>query len=235
MTVNPTRHLTLFSPREFGDKRIDVVGAGATGSHVAMMLAKLGVQNLHVWDADTIEDHNIANQIYNNDQVGQPKVSALADLIKTATGTEITQHNEFLVKGQKDLGEVVFVLVDSMSGRKEIIEGCLMLNMRTRLAIETRMGAENGTIHCFNPMSMADVKGWLLTYFPDEEAETDTACGASTTVMSTAAIISGIAVQHFMRWAKTGVIDEKIIDIMLRPSLITSAENFEPAKQAQSA
>lgn len=222
MAIDPTRHLEVFSPQKFGSKRVDIVGAGATGSNVAMQLAKLGVTNLHVWDFDAVESHNIANQIYHNSHIGQAKVDALADMILDATGVEITKHPTALMKGEKDLGEVVFVLTDTMSSRLDIIENCIFMNGVTDIAIETRMGSKSGTIHSFNPKSYQDIQGWKTTHFKDEEATSTSACGATTTVGPTAALIASMAVWQFMRWNETGKIEEKVIDVCIEPSLIVS-------------
>jgi len=48
----------------FNQKRVDIIGAGATGSHVVMLLAILGFTNIHVWDFDRVEAHNLANQSF---------------------------------------------------------------------------------------------------------------------------------------------------------------------------
>ena len=119
MAIDPTRHLSVFSPHAFGKKRVDIIGAGATGSRIVLSLAKLGVENIHVWDFDKVEEHNIANQIYGLENIGEPKVRALADVIKKSTGTAITAHDE-RVDGSKQLGEAVFLLTDTMESRKEI-------------------------------------------------------------------------------------------------------------------
>ena len=94
MSVDPLRHLSVFSPHAFGAKRVDVVGCGATGSRIALLLAKLGVENIHCWDFDTVEEHNVANQIFGNGDVGLLKTGALARILKTQCGVDVTAHAE---------------------------------------------------------------------------------------------------------------------------------------------
>src|SRR5215813_5940026 len=92
--VDITRHVEVFSRDAFGNKRIDVIGAGATGSRIVLSLAKLGLENIHVWDFDTVEGHNIANQAYGMGDIGKLKVDALHDLVKAQTGLSIHKHAE---------------------------------------------------------------------------------------------------------------------------------------------
>ena len=119
--LDTSRHHKIFSAHAWGDRRVDVVGVGATGSHVVYNLAKLGVKNIHVWDADVVEPHNVANQLYELPHVGMNKVDALKETIERSTGAQITAHNEW-VDGTQEFGDVVFLLTDSMSSRKTIWE-----------------------------------------------------------------------------------------------------------------
>lgn len=198
MAIDPLRHLTVFSPHAFGGRRVDVVGCGATGSRIALSLAKLGVENIHAWDFDQVEEHNIPNQAFGMADIGKTKISALAALVKTARGTEITVHQE-KVDGTQQLGEIVFLLTDTMFSRKEIWNGALKYKLRTNLLIETRMGADNGRVYTVNPNKPAHIKAYEETLYEDAEAEVS-ACGASVSVGPTAEVISGLAVWQMIRW-----------------------------------
>ena len=70
--IDVSRHRELFNPENFNTP-IHIIGVGATGSWLALGLAKLGLSNITVWDFDSIEEHNIANQAYNVGSVGQKK------------------------------------------------------------------------------------------------------------------------------------------------------------------
>jgi len=219
LSINPLRHLTIFSPDAFGQKRVDVIGAGATGSRIVLELARIGVENIHVFDFDTIERHNIANQVYGNGEIGSLKVEALAKIVENRTGTRITTHAE-RVDGTQTLGEIVFLLTDTMSSRKEIWDKGLKFKLHIKLLIETRMGAEDGRIYSLNPSKLRHITEWEKTLYPSNEAETS-ACGTSISVGPTAQIISGIAVWQMMIWfaIKNGedyVLDNETI-FSLRP------------------
>ena len=196
MAVEPLRHLSVFSPERFGARRVDIIGAGATGGAIAVELAKLGVKNLHVWDFDHVEEHNLANQMYGIEHVGKFKVDALAHIIKRDVNTDITPHNERVTETTRIPGEIVILQVDSMSARKEI--GKSLYFGTTNAIIETRMGAESGYIYTFNPNSPVHIKHWEKTLYKDEETE-DSACGSPTVVSATAKLVAGFATWQFIK------------------------------------
>lgn len=199
-SLNTVRHEEVFSPTAFGNKRVDVIGAGATGSRIALSLAKLGVSNLHVWDFDTVESHNITNQAFRLTDIGKPKVEALAEIVKEATGLEIVQHPE-KVDGTQKLAEVVFVLTDTMASRKEIFEKGLKLKPWTKIFFETRMGIADGRIYSVNPLKPTEYKAYADTLYEDEVSE-ESACGGKISVGPTAEAVSAAAVWQFILWWK---------------------------------
>lgn len=197
--IDPLRHLSVFSPTAFGNKRVDVVGCGATGSKIVMSLAKLGIVNMHIHDFDKVEEHNIPNQVFGAPHIGQFKVDALADLVKAYTGTTVTKHND-KVTGKEPLGNVVFVLTDTMASRKEIWDNAIKNKIQTNLLVETRMGAAEGRIYSVNPCKPVHQRGYEKTLCADEEVTEASACGASISVGPTADLITGLAVWQMVRW-----------------------------------
>ncbi len=61
------------------DARVGIAGAGGLGSNCAAALARSGVGTLVVADFDTVSEGNLDRQFYFLDQVGRPKVEALAE------------------------------------------------------------------------------------------------------------------------------------------------------------
>jgi len=228
--INVVRHIKVFSPDTFGQRRVDVIGVGASGSWLVLQLAKLGVSNAHAWDFDTVAEHNLANQAFGPDDVGKPKVEALARLVKAQTGAVITTHNE-PYHGQQQLGEVVFLLTDTMKSRKEIWLRAIKYKPMVKLMIETRMDADNGRIYAINPCQPAEVNGWESTLYDDPVAD-PSVCGARITIGSTAMMLACFATWQFMRWfaisqgtAPAGEKLENEIFFGLRPTF-TSANKF---------
>lgn len=214
-----SRHLLHFNPEHFTD-RIDVIGAGAVGSKIVMELAKLGLENIHVWDGDVVEAHNLPNQLFYLQDVGKPKVQAVAEHVLAATGLTITTHNEF-IEGSVALGKVVFLAVDTMEHRRKIFENCLKNKFTTDLVVELRMGVEELRVYGFNPNSRTEIIDWTDTLVDDTET-VESACSAKTTVGATASLTSAMAVTRFMQWfnwesSKEGAAPSFEQVVMLRP------------------
>ena len=198
--LDTIRHQEVFTSSELHDLHIDVIGVGATGSRIALSLAKLGIQNIDIWDPDKVEAHNIPNQAFGNYDIGKPKVHALRELIMAQTGIKVGTHKK-RVDGSQRLGPIVFLLTDSMASRREIFERALRFKSHVKIVIETRMGADEGRVYTFSPFVPRDVREWEEAWYPDEETD-PSVCTISTTVGPTAEIISGYAVWQFIRWHK---------------------------------
>ena len=216
VTVDYWRQLDLFSPEKFGNKEVHVVGVGATGSYTAYLLAKMGVQNIHIWDFDEVEPHNLPNQLFRLKDVGCPKVDALAEIIEEATGTQITVHNA-AVTGETKLKGVVFLLVDSMDIRKDIWEGALKFKLPVELMVETRMAIDNGRIYAIRPSNPGDIKLWEGTLYSDDEAE-ESAC-TNRSVGPTVSILSSLATWKLIKWFNGEDFERELI-FSARPAII---------------
>lgn len=215
-SVDYWRQLDLFSPEKFGNKEVHIVGVGATGSYVALMLAKMGVRNLHVWDFDDVESHNLPNQVFRLKDVGRSKVEALAEIIADATGIVITTHNEAVVGGTPLKG-IIFLLVDSMDARKDIWSGSLKFKLPVELVIETRMAIDNGRVYAIRPSRPADIKLWEGTLYSDEEAE-ESAC-TNRSIAPTVAYIASLATWKLIKFFNGEEYERELI-LSARPCVI---------------
>lgn len=194
--LNTSRHYELFDAYTFTEQ-ITVIGAGATGSWLVLALARLGLTNITVYDYDVIEEHNIPNQAYGIGDVGKYKVNALYDKVLEETGTKINIKCEKFVN-QRLVG-VVFLMVDTMSARKEIWNASIKLKQTVKLLIEPRMGLSLGRIYTIQPMDMSQIRGYEDTLYDDTETEVS-ACGASMTVISSALAITAICLRQLINW-----------------------------------
>ena len=57
------RQLEIAYPSQFKDRPITVIGAGGIGAATVVALAKTGFENITVYDFDTVEQHNLPNQL----------------------------------------------------------------------------------------------------------------------------------------------------------------------------
>lgn len=191
-SVDYLRQLSILDPYDFNHK-VTVIGAGATGSFVTLLLAQMGIEDITVWDFDKVEDHNLPNQMFFLEHIGMSKVEALKDVICKKTGININIKNEKVVDQKEVNAKYVFLLTDTMESRKEIFNNILKGSMITDLVIETRMDADNGRIYAFNPNSPSQCKEWENTLYSDDEAS-ESLCGASVSIAPTVSLLSSLAV-----------------------------------------
>lgn len=194
--IDATRHNSVFDPGAFGKRRVDVIGVGATGSKLALTLAKLGVMNLHVWDFDTVEPHNLANQAYSQRHLGMNKAQAIAEIAQEATGWPVTAYHRPYEGGQ--LGEFVFAMPDTMSARRLLFDA-LRFSMTTQRVFDPRMGAGEGQIYSYRPTLPADRERYERTLFSDDDAHVQvSACGTAITVGPTGDVLVGLLAWQFI-------------------------------------
>jgi len=196
MSINYMRQFEVFNNEDFNTP-IHIIGAGATGSWLALMLAKMGIKDISVYDFDVVESHNIPNQLFSPQTVGMKKVDALAITVRLLAGVEIKAYDKKVTRNHKFEG-VVFMLTDTMFSRKTIYEA--LKKQPIQLLVETRMSSDGGYVFALNPQREEEAAKYDKSFETDEEAATS-ACGASTSIASTAIYISSQAVWQFINWS----------------------------------
>lgn len=177
---------------------IRIVGCGAIGSFTCLSLAKMGAQNIKVWDDDMITEHNISNQFYRVGDVGEYKVDALQNMIMSMEGIAIETVND-LYDGSMDCDGIIIVAVDNMLARKRIWEK-VKGNRDVSLFIDPRMGLKVARIYAVNPMNPGNYEENL---YDDDEA-TEEMCTARTILYNVLGISSFIS-RMLEDWMKNGV------------------------------
>jgi len=161
------RQLDILNPNETRDKEVAIIGAGGIGSPLALLLAKIGFTKLTVFDFDTIEEHNIPNQLFRLDDIGKHKTEALKEIIKDFTGAEVeTVNNEW--KGE--LKPIMIVATDNMTSRQAVYNK-VKDSQEVELLIDARMGAELIRIYAIEPLNPMACEFYEKMLYPSEEAE----------------------------------------------------------------
>jgi tRNA A37 threonylcarbamoyladenosine dehydratase len=93
------RQLDIADPSQFKDKPVTVIGAGGIGAAMVVALAKTGFENITVYDFDTVEEHNLPNQLFSmwvGDQgtLQWAKTTALFHLVHDLADIEIQPIHE---------------------------------------------------------------------------------------------------------------------------------------------
>ena len=161
------RQLGLVPLDRIQNARVTVIGAGAVGSFTSFVLAKMGIGQLTVYDDDTVELHNIPNQLFSILDCGKPKVQALKDMIVHSHGVEIDARPEKWT--DQLLTGIVVVAVDSMDVRLKIWDH-VQYSMAVEVFIDSRMGAEVGRVQTIRPTDPDDVSFYESTLHTSAEA-----------------------------------------------------------------
>ena len=224
--ISTIRHDSIFTARKY-DSEVTIIGAGAIGSRLWLALVELGVTEITTYDFDVIEPHNLANQIYMYDDIGQTKLDGLARYYTQKTGSPIPDDmvfkNERVTAGSEFIAStVVFLAVDTMEARKEIAEYQLEGNPRIEKVIDLRMASSHGDVISFDPNNRDEYKRWKDTLFSDEDGEVSP-CGGSISVSPTASVLTNLAVwQYILHHTDPIAVDPKI-NIHLKPLILSAA------------
>lgn len=196
-TLNTARHNKVFDPENLASVNIDVIGAGATGSEIVLQLAKLGLTKIRVFDHDTVEAHNIANQLYGVEDIGKLKTEALKEIIQRVTGAEINIVSDKAFPTTR-LDGIVFLLTDDMESREAVFKGALNMRPNIKRVFETRIGLFDSRIYHFNPCDLNHSKKWLATLCSSDEVVEESGCGSRQTIAATIKATAGVAISRFM-------------------------------------
>ena len=192
-----SRQANILNPEEF-NRPIHIIGAGATGSWVAFTLAKMGLNNITVYDFDEVGMHNLPNQMFGLNDIDKNKALSIRNIIRRFTGFNIKAKTQ-KVEGYQPLQGIVFMLTDTMKSRKDIYNMSIKNNPNIDLLIETRMDLRGGRIYAIDPKNRYMCKQYEGTFYSDDEAEVS-ACGVSQTVLPTALAITSHAIWKLLNY-----------------------------------
>lgn len=94
-----------------------VLGQGGIGSWVSLLLSRIGC-NLHIYDMDVYEHHNMTGQLVRGKDVGKSKVIVVSDIIYTfSPDCEVVIHDQKYTK-ESMTNDIVICGFDNMAARK---------------------------------------------------------------------------------------------------------------------
>lgn len=194
-----------FQPEKV-DARIHIVGCGSVGATIAENLVRLGLTNIALWDMDVVNPHNLANQIFRQQDVGRSKVEALADIL-FELNPEVKDELKLYPdgwNGQK-LSGYVFLCVDNIDLRREIataykdnayVKG--MFDFRMRLT-----DAQHYAAAWDDPKMVEDFINSMGFSHEDAKKETPvSACNVTLSVVPTVRMIVACGVANFINYVK---------------------------------
>ena len=138
--MNHVRHLGIYSiPSYFN---VGIVGAGGLGAMLALIVSKMGVTQLTVWDDDTVSEVNIPTQLHQVQHVGLEKVIGLQQTLEAFSDEIFFEGIKEHVDENTQLRPFnLFVsAVDSILARQQI--WTTLQHARVQWYIDARMAAE---------------------------------------------------------------------------------------------
>lgn len=188
----------FFQPEKVTE-RIHIVGCGAVGSTIAELLVRMGLKKFTLYDFDTVEPHNIANQMFRAIDIGKPKTEALAQIMREIN-PEVEIETVERYENQK-LNGYVFMAVDKISIRKQIVQNNLG-NIYIKAVFDVRIRLTDAQGYAARWNSFQEQQNLLNSMnFTDEEADAETpstACNVTLSVAPTVRMICNEIVVNFI-------------------------------------
>ena len=202
-----TRQQDIMNPDRFVWP-VHCIGMGGIGSAVALTMAKLGMRELHLWDNDIVEAHNIPNQLmYQPTDVGRLKVEASAETLRRFTGVVVHVHRERYL-AETRLAGIVVSGVDSMQARQDIWKA-VHDNVHVPLYFDGRLGGEICELHTVRPWMFQDVVSYKQFLFSDAEVA-PLPCTARA-IIHPALILAGLVAGQLTRFIRKEMYYRRIV------------------------
>ncbi len=212
--MNIAKSYDFFHPEDCKG-RIHIIGCGAIGSTLAEELVRYGIEKITLYDFDTVESHNIANQIYTEADIGKTKVQALSEYL-LKINPELSNHLKVVGKGyvNQRLSGYVFLCVDNIELRRKIVEE----NQHNQFILgmfDFRMRLTDAQHYAADWSNEMEVRSLLNSMnFSHEEAKQETpvsACNLTLSVVSTVRLIVSLGVVNFINFVKEKKLNKMIL------------------------
>ena len=185
--MNHTRHAGIFN---LMGKHATIIGAGGIGAMTALVLAKMGMTMLRVYDDDAVDDVNLATQFHKLSDIGKLKVEALVQTIELFSDDTMVFPLDTRVAEDTDLSDdIVISAVDSITGRQQIWQA--VKKSRVSWYLDARMASETFQLYSVNMSSPSVMDAYETALMSlNEEDVPDEVCTSKATFY-TASVAAG--------------------------------------------
>jgi molybdopterin/thiamine biosynthesis adenylyltransferase len=199
--IDISRSSSVYTPN-IDHPHINLIGVGATGSHIWDNLVCLGYQNMTCYDFDDVEEHNLNNQTYLEGHIGIAKVAALDRLTKMKHGSADYSYIAEKVTPEmiKEMEGIVILAIDTMSGRKELGDA-IKSNSKIKFFVESRIASRHCHVYNFPNAAYVDWANWFNTLIDDNDPRIEvSACGGSISVKPTITLAASLVTWGILDW-----------------------------------
>lgn len=99
-------------------KQVILAGVGGIGSYIGFLLARMKPARLVIYDNDTVEAVNMSGQLYSRQDIGTPKVDALANMVANYADYHSVVTMNGLYTETSEAGDIMICGFDNMTARK---------------------------------------------------------------------------------------------------------------------
>ena len=205
--MNIAKSYDFFQP-ETCTGRIHIIGCGAVGSTVAENLVRFGLTKITLYDFDTVDSHNIANQMYKGTDIGKTKVEALSEYLREINpdiGDDLRVEPDGYTN--QPLAGYVILCVDNIDLRRAIATKQksnpyikAMFDFRIRMT-----DAQHYAADWANPkMVDAFLRSMEFTHEEAKAATPVSACNIELSVVTSVRTIVAAGVQNLIEFIRSG-------------------------------
>jgi molybdopterin-synthase adenylyltransferase len=177
--VDYRRQALIANPRLLSAIPVHIVGMGTVGSNAAYHLARLGIKNFTIYDADRVEAHNIPSQQFDHADIGNLKVeAAYRQILRSAPDASVDVVAEF-ADGTEQMEGIVILGLDSMDARREVFAMACEYQPQVKRVIDIRMAGNTAQAFTINPCDPEAVAAYKLFDFNNDLAA-ELPCGGES-------------------------------------------------------
>ena len=193
------------------EKTVIVAGCGGIGSWTTLLLARMKPASMFIYDNDIIEAVNMSGQLYGQSDLGRPKVSALAEMIRNYAGYGSVFAISERFTEESEASDIMICGFDNMAARKLFFNKWLSHvqskpeeERKNCLFIDGRLAAEEFQVLCIKGDDEYNINRYNNEFlFSDAEAD-ETICSYKQTTFC-ANMIASYMVNLFVNFCANEV------------------------------
>ena len=189
---------------------VSVIGLGGIGSHAAFAISRLRPLQMNLFDPDTVEDINLAGQLFNAFSIGRTKTEAVEALLRDYSNYgNIMSHSRTFNPTCDIFTDITVLGLDNMRSRKYVFTDWHDCPRDNILLIDGRLSAEEFQIFAIQKNDTKAIERYKDFLFSDEEAEPARCSYKQTTFM--ASMIGDIITNIIVNYA-TNTVENRLFD-----------------------
>ena len=169
-------------------KVIILAGIGGIGSWCSLLLARMKPASMFIYDDDIVEAVNMSGQLYGQSDLGRPKVSALAEMIRNYAGYSSVFATNERFTNESEASDIMICGFDNMVARRLFfskwvnhVQSKPEEERKNCLFIDGRLAAEEFQVLCIKGDDEYNINRYSNEYlFSDAEAD-ETICSYKQT------------------------------------------------------